>query len=279
MRRQVIATLAAAGAVAALSIVLMGFNPADRPEIDVRAFVDADVQIDDDDVTAVGRSSALSGVTLGPVDIKSERGLVQFLLNNTEKLSMRIDREGYEPVWRAPTKNNAILVRQGEGTTITVYGEEGYRLEMIALGVSECEQPYPVECLTEGDIKTPLQEAGIAFSQDQEDLALDVLDWASNKIDFSAVPFIAKQANREFPPLNASQIMRRYYEPNKLAGFCGATAVFTAKVMREIGLDAFTINFGLPGGDLTHVSVVWRREDGAFHFVDPTFNGTFYTGE
>lgn len=238
----------------------------------VTPYVDADISTEGGIIRVHGKSEALSGAVIGPVDVSGDRALLRFSLSNTDKLAIRLDRAGEEPAWIAPKAENVILLQDEDDAEVTVYGQVGYRFEMSRPSVETCVEPFPMECLSPGDIR---QIANLDLPDDLSRKVAMLTDWISNEADFSLTPSIAKKANEIFPPLNAAQIVRGYYDQDTIAGFCGGTAVFAAKVLQEFGVDAFTVNFGIPGGDLTHVSVVWRDESGRFYFADPTFNGTF----
>lgn len=60
---------------------------------------------------------------------------------------------------------------------------------------------------------------------------------------------------------------------DRLGGYCGLLAEFTAQRLRRYGYDAFTIDFGIPDTDLSHVTTILHR-DGQFLMLDPTFNLT-----
>jgi hypothetical protein len=241
----------------------------------VTPYVDANVTISGTSISAQGRSSALSGIQIGPVHVSAERATLNFDLDQTDSLSIRVQRGDTDPVWIRVETSNAILMQRGEDVTILVYGKSGYKLDMHNLTLTDCIEPYEIKCLAEGDIRKIAADEGVSTSPDKQKFVSDLLHWISNTIDFSAYPPLAKQANAIFPPLNAAQIRRGYYDIDRLGGFCGATAVYAAKVLREFGIDAFTVNFGVPTGDLTHVTTVWRDDEGSFYFADPTFNGTF----
>jgi hypothetical protein len=74
--------------------------------------------------------------------------------------------------------------------------------------------------------------------------------------------------------LEAWEIYYKYYNQSLGAGYCGGTAEFFARLLREQGLDAFTWNFGELSDYLTHVTTV-VADNGLFYIFDPTFGSVF----
>jgi len=67
--------------------------------------------------------------------------------------------------------------------------------------------------------------------------------------------------------------LKAMFAADRLGGYCGLTAEFVAQRLRQSGYDAFSINYGIPGGDITHVTTI-LHQDGKFYLMDPTFAAT-----
>ena len=105
-----------------------------------------------------------------------------------------------------------------------------------------------------------------------------ILDWSARKLNFAFGVADPKSVNAELPGMTASEILYDLFRTDRAGVTCGGASVFTSKVLRLFGFDAFTYNFGDRAGDLTHVSVVVPfRQQGkwAYFLFDPTFNTTF----
>jgi hypothetical protein len=67
--------------------------------------------------------------------------------------------------------------------------------------------------------------------------------------------------------------LKDLFSADRLGGYCGLTAEFAAQRLRQNGYDAFSLNYGIAGGDLTHVTTILHQR-GKFYLMDPTFAAT-----
>jgi hypothetical protein len=75
--------------------------------------------------------------------------------------------------------------------------------------------------------------------------------------------------------LSAAQVYQDVWLPDAGGSYCGGFAVFLQKLFSLSGIKAFTVDMGIVGTPLTHVTTVVAADDGRFHIFDPTFNGVY----
>jgi hypothetical protein len=107
--------------------------------------------------------------------------------------------------------------------------------------------------------------------------AILLMEWTANKADYTPNPELIPPDFESWPP---EKDTFEFFDQDKGGVFCGGSAVFLRQILRVFGIDAFTVNFGLPNPigdprhDFTHVTVVVPI-GAEFYIVDPYFAVTF----
>jgi hypothetical protein len=156
----------------------------------------------------------------------------------------------------------------GDVQRVRVVVDKGRDLALTHVEVIDCARSDAPGCMTDEAFRALVLPATAA--NDHEYL-LSLLDWASNTADFAVAGALAERTAVYVNGLSARQMYASVYKPNRGGGFCGAHAQFMANLLREFGYDALTMDVGVPGTTLTHVTTLVYL-DGQFFMLDPTFN-------
>lgn len=149
-----------------------------------------------------------------------------------------------------------------------------YKLQQISL--EECPS-----CKTDKDLKAEiLRDNPLLTKQlkiDRLAAANTILKWSANH---TVVPIIIKDSSRvqDVGGLSASEIYYDVFKSGQKGVYCGGAAVFLTKLYHLLGITAFTIDTGVAGTLLTHVTTVVVDNNGdtkSYYIFDPTFNLTF----
>ncbi len=150
---------------------------------------------------------------------------------------------------------------------ILFYSDTASRYLLRHLSVEPCN-----DCRTEVDLKDRIL-AEIPELEGAEPLksAELLLGWAARTADWAldrgtVVP--------GFESMTVSEMVFDVFDRDRGGVYCGGQSSFYMKLLHLFGVDAFTVDFGIRGSSLTHVSVIvpWQ---GRNYLFDPTFRITF----
>ena len=99
-----------------------------------------------------------------------------------------------------------------------------------------------------------------------------IRSWAAKKATWGEYP-----PEIELYTLDAFQIDEQVWKPG-FGTSCGGFAYFLEKVLLSFKITAFTLDFGVPNSNLTHVTLVVALNEGEgfkFYVFDPTFNASY----
>ncbi len=192
-----------------------------------------------------------------------------------------------DPVYRPPMEGTDHLSLSGVSTyELLLYSDQafGYRLDQISL--RPCS-----DCKVDADITDLILSAsGVAEQIRDEPLegARAILDWVANAGDYALSSSIHEETDARVARGSAADIYYEVFLPDAGGVYCGGYAIFLNKVLRLLGYNSFTMNYGDLADDLTHVTVVVpiQRDESSqaspkvgnswdFYIFDPTFNGIY----
>jgi hypothetical protein len=190
-------------------------------------------------------------------------------------LRTRIDDN--EPNWLlAPDGHLNLTVTGGTRLETLIYGRGEFSYGLKSLLLEPCDA-----CLTDPSLQeyllTEIPELSHLLATDQLSAASRILDWAANVVDLGGGLKRFQALAGSISGLSAAQIYQDIWLPDAGGASCDGFAVFLQKVLTLFGMNAFTVDMGLAGTPLTHVTTVVAAEDGRFYVFDPTLNG-IYTG-
>lgn len=155
---------------------------------------------------------------------------------------------------------------------VLIFTDEASTIDIVIDGLINCADDWDVLC---ADSTYLADQIGLRkqTSLAPEEELLKILDWTSNNLVWSTTRKFTSEANELVKNYSAAQMHAAVFTPETSGGFCGASAVFLAKVLNELGYKALTINVGA-GPELTHVTTLIYDPfgDGNFYMMDPTFN-------
>lgn len=178
----------------------------------------------------------------------------------------------------APEAAEELQISEASLLEALFYSDQAFGYDLLSLSVEEC----PACSATQANLRRTVLRAVPELENASGTLAAArlLLDWASNTIDYAGSPdLVAGDLIR--PWTTAPEIYQKIFLPNRAGVYCGGAAVFFDKVLKLFHHDSFTINFGEPDSDFTHVAVVVPiQQDGSwrYYLFDPTFNATFRRG-
>jgi hypothetical protein len=176
----------------------------------------------------------------------------------------------YEPI---PAGGDITFVLDDQVTEALFYQSEAASVDITFTKIAEC-RPSLDACYTREDLR--LDALGEAAPQDEFGRMVRLLNWAANAADYALTADLAEQSSRLVDIHAAPQMYSIVYRNNAGGGYCGVTAVFFTRMLRELGYEAARIDFGVADTALTHVTTLARNPaDGEFYLLDPTFNFYF----
>jgi len=181
---------------------------------------------------------------------------------------LRTRLDDNEPSWLlAPDGLLNVTVVGGSQVEALIYGRGEFSYALKSLRLEPCD-----DCLTDADLRelllAKIPELSRLLATDKFSAASRILDWAANVVDGGTL-------EGGLTGLSAAQIYQDIWLPDAGGASCDGFAVFLQKVFSLFGINAFTVDMGLAGTPLTHVTTVVAADDGRFYVFDPTFNGIY----
>lgn len=180
-------------------------------------------------------------------------------------LRLQLDDRPHEYL-AAPVAATTHVISGASKLELLFYADKPavYRLEQLTL--DEC-----LACRTRDDLKARIErEAPDVASSSGLAKAIALLKWASNVADYSPRPELTP---RDFESWLVEKMVYEFFDKDLGGVACGGHSVFFRHVLDLFGIDAFTINFGIPNSFATHVTVVVPH-GGEFYMLDPSFGVT-----
>jgi len=190
---------------------------------------------------------------------------------------LRTKLDDNEPSWLlAPDGLLNVTVVGGGKVEALIYGRGEFSYALKSPRLEPCD-----DCLTDADLKdhllTEIPELSRLLATDKFSAASRILDWAANVVDHGGGIKRFAALRGALTGLSAAQIYQDVWVPDAGGASCDGFALFLQKVFSLFGINAFTVDMGLAGTPLTHVTTVVAADDGRFYVFDPTLNGV-YTG-
>jgi hypothetical protein len=212
------------------------------------------------------------------IDPKDRYQLVVNGVARTGPVNLRTTLDDADPRWfAAPSGEFRQTVADSRQVEVVIYADSPfeYAVETVRL------EPCPT-CRTDADLNDQISTEipGIRELAAREPLAAagELLAWAAPRTTFALAS--ALQIVPVEMPDKAAVDYQRFLSAS--AGvYCGGAAEFLMRVYRMFGIPAATIDFGVAGTDLTHVTVLVADPGGKharFFVFDPTFNAVFRRG-
>jgi hypothetical protein len=188
---------------------------------------------------------------------------------------LRTKLDDNEPSWLlAPDGLLNVTVAGGSEVEALVYGRGEFSYELKSLRLEPCD-----DCLTDAGLRehllTKIPELAQLVATDEFSAASQILDWAANAVDGGGGIQRFEALSGALTGLSASQIYQDIWLTDAGGASCDGFAVFLQKVFSLLGINAFTVDMGLAGTPLTHVTTVIAADDGRFYVFDPTLNGVY----
>ena len=140
-----------------------------------------------------------------------------------------------------------------------------YRLESAE--IEECS-----ECRTAEDLrKRIINEVPEVTTTTGLERAILLMEWASNVADYTPNPTLIPA---DFESWSVEKMVYDFFDLDRGGISCGGYSVFLWRVLQMFGINAFTVNYGIPGSSVTHVTVIVPH-NGKFYMLDPSFDVTF----
>ena len=181
-------------------------------------------------------------------------------------MRLRIDDKAPEYL-AAPSGTTDRPITGASRLELLFYSDKpaSYRLESAE--IKECPN-----CRTIDDLrKRILNEVPEVTTATGLDKAIALMKWAANEADYTPDPKLIPPDFESWPP---EKMVYDFFDLDRGGVSCGGYSVFLRHVLRMFGIDAFTVNYGIPGSFLTHVTVIVPN-NGKFYVIDPSFGVTF----
>lgn len=185
-----------------------------------------------------------------------------------EPLTMRLqlDDRPHEYL-AAPIGSTDRIITGATRLEVLFYSDKPSSYALEQLDINECPT-----CKTAEDLRERiLYEAPEVGTTTGLDKAIALMKWAANIADYTSIP---KLIPGDFESWSAEKAVYDFFDKDVGGVSCGGHAVFLQRILHMFDVDAFTINYGVPGSYVTHVSVVVPHE-GRFYLFDPSFALTF----
>jgi len=101
--------------------------------------------------------------------------------------------------------------------------------------------------------------------------AVALLKWAANVSNYTPS---AKLIPSDFEGWSPERMTYEFFDGAKGGVSCGGHSVFLLKILHLFGIEAFTVNYGVPGTYVTHVTVMIST-DKQYYVLDPSFGVLF----
>lgn len=215
------------------------------------------------------------GIFLKPTDTL-ESGIIRFEAKGDARIVVRSTVAGVRQ-YRDAVSSDFLRISD-ETDEVLIFTDDADYIEIDIREVRDCRVNWDSLCADENYMAEEIGLAEASLSKKSE--LLKIVDWAANEVIWSSERPLSLEANELIKKYTAAQMYSMVYEAEAGGGYCGASAVFLAKLLNEFGYSAFTINFGA-GSDLTHVTTLVYNPfgEGKFYMVDPTFNAVFIDPE
>lgn len=167
----------------------------------------------------------------------------------------------------APDGEWTVTLEKGQRVSLLVYEHKRFDYVIKRVAVRSCG-----DCMggseLKGLIKAKNPNLDRLLSQGEwMKVLLILLRWSANKVDWGYTH------RSDMGDAYTSHDQTFLFDHDRLEGSCGLYADYFVKIAREFGFDAFTLNFGIPTGNvLTHVIAIVRGPDGKFYSFDPFLN-------
>ena len=238
-----------AGAEGAPALLAEAYGPA---KLDV---------ISDSEVKATSGGTGEFGVTLRPELAGTVPILLQFVLEGAERTLLVSGPQS--KIYGSSTQGWALL---GPDESALIYAAGPDALHLTQITLETCSGGN-WRCAKDKDLAPDLASTPADLNG-----AIALAQWATREADFG---FSTVVSNQVVPgSLSAAQMHAQFYRDDIAGGYCGATAVFLARLLRAKGYDAFSMDFGVPESNLTHVTTIVAMS-GKYYLLDATFGGYF----
>lgn len=181
-------------------------------------------------------------------------------------LRLRLDDGAYEYL-AAPDGTLHRTLSGFRAIEILIYADAPASYDLLTVRLEPC-----ATCRTADDLVSRVRaEVPDLDGRSGIDRILALQSWAASVSDYSHDPSLIPS---DFEQREDFDALFEFFDKDLGGVSCGGMAVFARRVFQRFGIDAFTINYGVPGTRVTHVSLVVPYGD-KFLLVDPTF-GVFY---
>ncbi len=103
------------------------------------------------------------------------------------------------------------------------------------------------------------------------DKAVALLKWSANASSYTPNTGLIPVEFESWPP---ERMLYEFFDLDKGGVSCGGQSVFFRYVLHIFGIEAFTVNYGIPDTYVTHVTVI-VPVDGDYYVLDPSFGVLF----
>ena len=239
-------------------------------------FETPEVVVTEDTLELAGKGSEENGIYLrSQIDSgKVYRLRIEGTVRSGSPL-LRTKLDDNEPSWLlAPDGLLNVTVAGGSKVEALIYGRGEFSYGLKSLRLEPCDG-----CLTDAGLREHLlariPELSHLLATDKFSAASHILDWAANVVDGGGDIKGFEALSGGLTGLPAAQIYQDVWLPDAGGASCDGFALFLQKVFSLFGIKAFTVDMGLAGTPLTHVTTVVAADDGRFYVFDPTLNGIY----
>lgn len=202
-------------------------------------------------------------LTLAP-EHSGQRYILEFEVPGNNTATLRTTRNGQQRYFSAQRG----WARLWDDAELVIYDRKAPSFRIRDLKLVPCTDD-DWRCGSRADFQSVLPQRA---NESDFEYAVELLRWTTRNADYAISPSIEKDFQIE--SMAAWEVFFKYYQPNLAAGYCGGTAQFFARLLRENNYNAYTWNFGILQDDLTHVTTVLEMNS-RFYILDPTFGGYF----
>lgn len=234
------------------------------------------LDLSDDQVIAARGNDGALGVSLRlGAQGWGRRFVIEAQAEGADDIRLRLNRRGTYLYIAVPAGEPFSFALGIHFSEALIYSSEADALSLQVRRITDCSQEGEDKddfCFTIEDLRATALAGAPAPANSFEQLRT-LLNWASNEVDLAGSADLAARADQALGRYSSAQMYAALYRSNRGGGYCGATAVFFARMLRDMGYDAASIDYGAPGTTLTHVTTIVRNpDDGEFYLLDPTFN-------
>lgn len=242
-------------------------------EIAVSGFGQALLEINGAEVQARRSGSGAMGITIvqGAGALADASYSAPFTVEADAHAVLRLTRSDGTRDYLPLTTERFRL--DGDTIEALIYSETAERIHVRFGDVTDCRTGEPWYCFTFDQLRQEIFPDG--EPADSREKLLAILDWVSNNADMTDDRAIMQRATAWMATsASAEAVYAGIYKTDRAGGYCGATALFMATLLRQFGYDALTLDFGDVASHATHVTTLVYNPfgQGQFYILDPTFN-------